>query len=668
MRRSTVVALAGALVVGAFVAGVRADDSINGTYSLSGREKSGGLAGLFGLGPKVTSTLWVSRNADGTFRVARTSSYSKDGQAIGTLTGTGRRSGEVLDVTFPRTTGLSNVLLGERADGPPFKARYTIKRDGKVDGWCEAPARNGSVRRFNESGRRGADAPWPTTGDTATPPTTPTSPTEPGTPTTPTEPGTPTTPTTPDGPLADDVRVDRPVTGRVFLVGQALPFVVVPADATLRIEGPARRDGGNLVITGPGQVTLRAAHAGRTSAPVTIEGITAEVVEVTVEQAIAILDARPPHYRRPLGAPAADGVMEPAAVLKDRPLTVRVTLQASKDLSEPATVRLTGQSGRTRFDGEVAVQTLGRGHAVSVATTAPLTDAVAVNVLDVTWKLADRDAGKTPMRVYTLHGQPVENPMPKYAPAARPVQLVTKLHLELACTWADGATRNDGRGICFKIDNNFAHHVHPRDYRGTPPFVHAYTEGSTPPVNYRDLPGSIQSGGKRSPSMGIYYPPLEPTQDYQEYRHYARNFGWWVLDNPTHTGGRCNQQASLIADMFGTVGIEARVYYIERVARGKQTGRPMRRYYKSSRSSRSWNFHGVTEAVLEGGVKWLYDGSGSYPTRINGQTEDLMKIPNGPFIDFWHPWTYEDVYQSVPQSDWPDTWEGVPLQAGERYP
>ncbi|MCO5169982.1 MAG: hypothetical protein M9894_26900 [Planctomycetes bacterium] len=660
MRRSTVVALAGALVVGAFVAGVRADDSINGTYSLSGREKSGGLAGFFGLGPKVTSTLWVSRSADGTYRVARTSGYSRDGHAVGTLTGTGRLSGEVLEVTFPRTTGITTALFGDRVDGPPFRARYTIRRDGRIDGWAEAPARNGAVRRFNESGRRGADAPWPTTssGDTTQPPTT-----EPGTPTTPgtTEPEPPTTPTTPDAPLADDVRVDRPVSGRVFLVGQAIPVAVVPADARLQIQGQARRDGQNVVITAPGQVTLTATHAGRTSAAVTIEGVTAEVVEVTVEQTIPILDARPPHFRR-------DGPTEPAAILKDQPLALSVTLRGAKDLSEPATVRLTGQSGRTRFDAEVAVQTLGRGHAVSVASTAPLTDAVAVNTLDVAWKVADRDAGKTPLRVYTLYGRPVENPMPKYAPAARPVQLVTKLHLELACTWADGATRNDGRGICFKIDNNFAHHVHPRDYRGTPPFVHAYAEGATPPINYRDLPGSIQSGGRRSPSMGIYYPPLEPREDYQEYRHYARNFGWWVLDNPTHTGGRCNQQASLIADMFGTVGIEARVYYIERVARGKQTGRPMRRYYKSSRSSRSWNFHGVTEAVLEGGVKWLYDGSGSYPTRINGQTEDLMKIPNGPFIDFWHPWTYEDVYQSVPQSDWPDTWEGVPLQAGERYP
>lgn len=670
-RTTTVVALAGALVLGALVQGVRADDAIAGTYDLSGREKSG-LAGFFGLGPKTTATLWVAPNEDGTYRVGRTSHYSKDGQAIGTMIGTGRLSGNVLEVTFPRTSGLTETLstLGEaRSEDPPFRARYTFRGDGRVEGWCEAPARNGKVRRFDEKGRRGQDQAWPSaSGSTTSTGAAPTTPSEPTTPSTEPAPAEPTTPGVPDGPLGDDVRVERPGNGRVFLVGQAIPFSLFPADASLKIQGPARRDGQTLVITQPGQVTLTATHAGRTSRPVTIEAIKAEVVEVTVQDAVPIRDAPPPHFRRDPGTPADRARIEPAAILKDRPLALQVTLRGAKNLSEAATVRLTGKSGNLRYDAEVTVRDLAQGAAVRVESQGPLTDGVKVNQVDIAWKLADQDVGSSKLRVYTIYAQPVENPMPKYAPSVRPVELVTKLHLEMACTWANGATRNDGRGICFQIDNAFAHHVHPDDYRGTPPFVHAYAPGARKPRNYRDLPGAILSGGRRSPAQGLYYPPLEPDKDYEQYHHYARNFGWWVLDNPDYTGGRCNQQASLIADIFGTVGIRARVYYIERVGRGKLTGRPMRRYYKSSRSSQSWNFHGVTEAELEGGVKWLYDGSGSWPTRINGQTEELMRVPNGPFVDFWHPWSYEDTGGRVPPEDWPDTWEGVPLQPGEQYP
>jgi hypothetical protein len=673
-RRTTVAALAGAIVLGALVGGVRADDTISGTYTLEGREKSGGLAGFFGAGPKTRATLWISPREDGTFNVARTSSYRNDGHAMGVQIGTGvvGASGLTIDVTFPRTTGLSGALTGATADGPPYRAHYKVQANGRIDGWSEAPARNGSTRRFNESGRRGAPQPFP--GNTA--PTTPVTPpvtTDPVTPpitdpvTPPPTTSEPTTPTVPGG-LSGDVRVDRPITGRVFLVGQQIPVTLAPADATLRVEGPGRADGSTVVITAPGRVTLTATHAGRTSQPVTIEGVTAEIVEVTVQDTITITDAPPPHFSRALGAPADRVTLQPAALVKDRPLSLQVKLQAAKSLSDAAQVRLSGSSGDVRFDGEVSVRDLAGGQAVRVTSTGPLTNAVAVNVLDVTWKLADRDVGKSALRVYTVIGQPVENPMPKYAPAARPVTLATKLHFELACTWGNGATRNDGRGVCFLIDNAFAHHVHPDDYRGGAPFVPAYAPNAAKPKNYKDLPGSIGSAGRRSGSSGIYYPPLEVTKDYQEYRHYARNFGWWVLDNPEYTGGRCNQQASLIADMFGTVGVQARVYYIERVARGKRSGRPMRRYYKSSRSTQSWNFHGVTEATLEGGVKWLYDGSGSYPTRINGQTEDLMKVPDGPFVDFWHPWSYEDVGGAVPRDDYPDTWEGVPLQPGEQLP
>lgn len=673
-RQTTVVALAGAIVLGALVGGVRADDAVSGTYTLDGREKSGGVAGFFGAGPKTNATLWITARPDGTFNVARTSTYRSDGRAIGLQVGTGvvGPSGVTIDVTFPRTTGLSGAITGTTNNGPPYRAHYTIQANGRIDGWSEAPSRSGGTRRFNESGRRGAAQPFPGTG-TTTPPTT-TEPVVVTPPTTTTEPVTPppttTEPTTPPDPgsLAGDVRVDRPVTGRVFLVGQRVPVTLVPADATLRVEGSGRADGQSVVITGPGRITLQARHAGRTSAAVTIEGVAAELVEVTVTDTITITDAPPPHFRRAMGAPADQVAVQPAAILKDQPLSLQLKLQAAKSLSEPALVRVTGTSGNVRFDGEVSLQGLAGGQVVRVASTGPLTNAVAVNALDVTWKVGDSNLGRSALRVYTLIAAPVENPMPKYAPSTRPVTLATKLHFEMACTWGNGATKNDGRGVCFLIDNAFAHHVHPDDYRNGTPFIPAYAPNARKPKNYQDLPGSIGSAGRRSGSSGIYYPPLDTTKDYQEYHHYARNFGWWVLDNPEYTGGRCNQQASLIADMFGTVGVAARVYYIERVARGKRSGRPMRRYYKSSRSTQSWNFHGVCEATLEGDVKWLYDGSGSHPTRINGQTEDLMKVPDGPFVDFWHPWSYEDVGGAAPRDDYPDTWEGVPLQPGEQLP
>lgn len=637
-RRMTLAAtLTATLVLGALVQVGLADDRIVGTYALTGRQKSG----LFGLGPRTNVTLWVGpKDAAGNCRVARTLVFRKD-DSSSTLHGLGRYTGGKLVVSFPRVVGLSGALTGS-AGGEPFRAEYALDAaSGELDGWCESFGHGGTtVRRFKEKGKKVADRPWPAEQPTDGP-----------------------APTLPDLPDSPDVRVERPAPGHVALVGQSIPLALVPAGASLEVAGPARREGGALVFTGPGKVLLRATHEGKASAEVSVEAVAPQITEVFVDGGVPIQDARPPHFARALGAPV--GTSEPAAILKDQRLDLVVKLQAPKSLTQPATVRLVGASGGASFEAQGPIQDLAAGHPLRVRSRDVLSRAVAVNALDIAWTLDGRDLGRTPLRVYTILAAPVENPMPKYAPAVRPVTLVTKLHLELACTWANGATRNVGDGLCFMIDNRFAHHVHPDDYRGGAPAVPAYADGAAKPVNYADLPGSILEAGRRSPSSGLYYPPLEPTKDYQQYRHYAGNFGWWVLDNPRYTGGRCNQQASLIADIFGTVGVRARVYYIERVGTGKQSGRPMRRYYKSSRSETSWNFHGVCEAELEGGVKWLYDGSGSYPTRINGQTEQLMKVPDGPFVDFWHPWSYEDTGGAVPRSDYPDTWEGVPLQPGE---
>src|SRR5690606_12042879 len=105
---------------------------------------------------------------------------------------------------------------------------------------------------------------------------------------------------------------------------------------------------------------------------------------------------------------------------------------------------------------------------------------------------------------------------------------------------------------------------HPQDW--TTPTQHhatAYAPGSAPPENYGDLPGRVSRGQR--PVSSLYYPPLEVTKPYEPYSHYQNNFGWQLLDNPTHTGGRCNQQASLFCEILGVLGIEAEVYYLQRV-------------------------------------------------------------------------------------------------------
>ncbi|HBP20878.1 MAG TPA: hypothetical protein DEA08_24200, partial [Planctomycetes bacterium] len=150
------------------------------------------------------------------------------------------------------------------------------------------------------------------------------------------------------------------------------------------------------------------------------------------------------------------------------------------------------------------------------------------------------------------------------------------------------------------------------------------------------------------------------------YDNYVNNFGWYVLENPRYPGGRCNQQASLIVDIMGTLGIRGEVYYIERVGVGKTTGRVMRRFYYSNISGALWNFHGQAKIYLADGSAWLYDGSGSSPPRrINGRVDELMAVP-GRYVKFWEAWVYDDGQRAyAPMSDWPDTWHGVPIQPGE---
>ena len=152
-----------------------------------------------------------------------------------------------------------------------------------------------------------------------------------------------------------------------------------------------------------------------------------------------------------------------------------------------------------------------------------------------------------------------------------------------------------------------------------------------------------------------------------------------MLENPQYTGGRCNQQASLVADMFGTAGVPATVFYIERKGMGRETGKTMLRYFVSAESGKSWNFHGVAQVTLPDGRPWLYDGSGSRPPeRINGSPDEVLRN-DGPFVKYWKGyWKYYDSKEVVPETDWPTEyigktgrlekgqWKGVPLQEGEQ--
>lgn len=393
---------------------------------------------------------------------------------------------------------------------------------------------------------------------------------------------------------------------------------------------------------------------GGGEAPATLADLGAKVVRVSVITDIDIVDAGDSQFEQPLGA-SAPTVQEPAAILKNTKLRLRVFLQGQRSPQQPLTARLTGTAGgRTLFSQDVVLSNLTAGQDVTLASTENLTNKVAINELNVEWKLDDVAAGTSPLRIYTIHARPVHNISWDQRP------LVTKRHLENACRWANGASQNIGQGndsIAYQIDNQMRHYVHWDDMGNLNPPVPDYPRNAAKPLNYGDLPGYV-SNGVRSISP-LYYPPLEPRKDYEEYTHYRMNFGWWVLDNPTHVGGRCNQQASLVCQIVGTVGIKGEVLYLERTGRGKRTGRPVRQYFYAQGGGGPWNFHGVALIDLDDGSQWIYDGSFSWPPRRKNGTREWAEDAGGPFIGSWADWYYEDFGGKVPADDIPDRWEGV---------
>lgn len=409
---------------------------------------------------------------------------------------------------------------------------------------------------------------------------------------------------------------------------------------------PVPTPGGANPGTNPGT------NPGGGGTATTVAELGAKVVRVSVQTDIDISDAGESQFEQALDA-TAPTAQDPAAILKGQPLRARIFIASKKAPSAPLNAVLTGSvAGRQLFSQQV--QLSGTSKDFLVASTEPLNAKVAINALNIEWKLDAVAAGSTAIRVYTIHARPVHNI------ANDRTDTATKRHFENACRWANGASKNIGQGgdsIAYQIDNQMRHYVHWEELGNLTPAVPDYPKNAAVPNNYADLSGYV-SNGTRSISS-LYYPPLEPDKDYEQYTHYRNNFGWTVLDNPTNVGGRCNQQASLVCAILGTVGIKGQVHYLERTGRGKRTGRPVRNYFFAQGGGGPWNFHGVARIDLDDGSQWIYDGSFSSPPNRKNGTKEWAENAGGPFVGSWADWYYEDFGGKVPADDRPDTWEGV---------
>ncbi len=397
-------------------------------------------------------------------------------------------------------------------------------------------------------------------------------------------------------------------------------------------------------------------NGGGSTPATSIRDLQAQVTKLEVTGDIRIVDAGEVNYERGLGAEAPSKI-EPSAILKGERLQVRLTLAARNDAAPNTRAKLTGMAGsRKLFEQDVTLGALrGSGQTIALTSLEAVSAKVAINQLDLSWKLDDVDVGTSPVRIYTSHAQPIKNI------AWDQTQPATKRHFENACRWANGASRNIGQGadsIAHQIDNQMRHYVHWQNLGNAKPAVPDYPEGAAAPTNYGDLSGWVNNGTRSISSL--YYPPLEPRENYEEYTHYRSNFGWWLLDNPTHVGGRCNQQAALVCAINGTVGIKGQVLYLERTGRGKRTGRPVRQYFYAQGGGGPWNFHGVALIDLDDGSQWIYDGSFSSPPNRKNGTREWAQDAGGPFIGSWADWYYEDFGGKAPADDHPDTWQGVP--------
>lgn len=596
-----------------------------------------------------SATLWVVPAGEGAYELVR---RDDDGILRGRMEP--RSATSWAQVRFESVRGAAGTLASLAGNAAPEEVEgfYRFTDSGRVYGYLKKSNADGQPEWIFEYGDKGADRPLPgvDAGDGSNS----------------AEGG--------DAGNADDaddagsandsagLAIRSPRAGAV-LVGQRLRVALEPADAQVTVDGPATLEGDELRITDEGTVTLTAVR-GQEQATTVLEAVRAYVSEINVLDTLPMADASGPHFRR--DDPGAAPVKTPAAVYANTPLRLEVTLKASADLAEEATLRLEGRADgedHVVFSADVALRALASGERVTLATSEVLNEGVDVNPLEIEWTLGGVQPiiARTPLRVYTTYKAPIKNIDSDVNP---PNSLH---HFEMACRWARGASKNVGRGrdsIGYQIDNQMRHYVHWKDIGDVaPPPVPDYPEGAEPPKNYDDLPGSWNINAGQRGVSSLYYPPLEPTKDYQKYTHYRNNFGWWVLDNPDYTGGRCNQQAALVCGILGTVGIKARVLYLERTARGKRTGRPIRQYFYAAGGGGPWNFHGVCLADMEDGSQWIYDGSFSSPPRRKNGTREWAENEGGPFIQSFADWYYDDWFGGkVPADDVPppSEWRGIP--------
>jgi transglutaminase superfamily protein len=351
-----------------------------------------------------------------------------------------------------------------------------------------------------------------------------------------------------------------------------------------------------------------------------------ELVSVTVLDAYAFSDQGRTHWER------GSEVTRPAAIVKDAKLRLSPTFAGSP----PEGLR-----------ARIGDYELERDEAGAFVSPLPVSASVGTRNLPVTWFVGEREIAKSPLRIHITYAKPLLS------------QLEAR-HLENACFWGRDAKSNDGskRGVSYRIAHQLSHFVHPAEHPSER-LVLDYEPGAPVPANYDLLDGDVLEG-RRKPEF-LYYPPFRPLEPRQDLKNYRSNYGWRVLDNPDYPGGRCDMQASLLASVLQSVGIEARVHVVQRRARGKTSGRPMRQYFKGPQrweerlsiepNSLGWNFHAITEVVLDDGSSWYVD----LAFFTEPGTLRRVESEGGPIVRRWTRWLYDDRMEHVPDYDLPDT-------------
>jgi len=219
-------------------------------------------------------------------------------------------------------------------------------------------------------------------------------------------------------------------------------------------------------------------------------------------------------------------------------------------------------------------------------------------------------------------------------------------HVEKAALWGTGtwSLKHDApTSIPFRVTNMVRHYAFPQEYDNMNELRVAHWRTQLAPLTlaHLDADGSL------------FYPPTsaaDPFGGKPTFRaHFTNNSGWALLDNPTHPGGRCNQQAALLVAILRVLGIASSVYIVKSrraqlpdkgwllielhdiPARGSPCYTALRR---APKTWKAWNFHGIVR----------------------------VDASQGPAIYHEIQPTYYDSSFSTPPAAWPPTstswWDG----------